>query len=200
MSRDPDGGLEDLFGGVAERAPAEEPVVAEEKRRSRTGRIVGNVLLVVLATVVTVAVLRSQGISVSVLLIVAAFASLRLLMLAVSEVAPPPLPRAKGRRGEESGDYRWAGNDTLRVAVRRWEQQLDWAQHDAERFSRIVQPALAELVDERLRLRHGITRASDPRKARELLGEPLWQVLDDPGRRPPKARELSAYVDALEKI
>ena len=142
----------------------------------------------------------AQGISVSVLLIVAAFAALRLLLLAVSEVAPPPLPRAKGRRGEDSGDYRWAGNDTLRVAVRRWEQQLDWAQHDSERFSRIVQPALAELADERLRLRHGVTRASDPRRARELLGEPLWQVLDDPGRRPPKARELSAWVDALEKI
>ncbi|MFI7598626.1 hypothetical protein [Actinoplanes sp. NPDC049681] len=200
MSRDPDGGLEDLFGGVAERSPAEEPLVAERKPRSRAFRIAGNVLLVVLATVVTVAVLRSRGISVSVLLIVAAFAALRLLMLAVSEVAPPPLPRVNRRRGEENGDYRWAGNDTLRVAVRRWEQQLDRAQHDGERFSRIVQPALAELADERLRLRHGITRASDPRRARELLGEPLWQVLDDPGRRLPKARELSAYVDALERI
>ncbi|MEV4638104.1 hypothetical protein AB0J80_12215 [Actinoplanes sp. NPDC049548] len=200
MSRDPDGGLEDLFGGVADPAPAEEPAIAEEKPRSRTWWIVRNVALVAVATVVTVAVLRSQGIKVSVLLVVAAFAALRLLMVAVSEVAPPPLPRPKGRRGEENGDYRWAGNDTLRVAVRRWEQQLDWAQHDAERFSRIVQPALAELADERLRLRHGITRASDPRRARELLGEPLWQVLDDPGRRSPKTRELSTYVDALEKI
>ena len=32
----------------------------------------------------------------------------------------------------------------------------------------------AELTDERLRQRHGITRASDPRRARQLLGEPLW--------------------------
>jgi len=198
MSRD-DGGLEELFSGGAER-PAEEPQEAPEKPRSLTGWIVRNALLVAVATAVTVAVLRSQGIKVSVLLVVAAFVALRLLMLAVSEVAPPPPPRARGGRGEESGDYRWAGNDTLRVAVRRWEQQLDWSQHDAERFSRIVLPALTELADERLRLRHGVSRASDPRRARELLGEPLWQVLHDPGRRPPKAREMSAVVDALEKI
>jgi hypothetical protein len=199
MSADRDGGLEDLFSAGAER-PAEEPQEAPAKPRSRVGWILRNTLLVAVATAVTVAVLRSQGIKVSILLVVAAFVALRLLMLAVSEVAPPPPPRARGGRGEESGDYRWTGNDTLRVAVRRWEQQLDWSQHDAERFSRIVLPALTELADERLRLRHGISRTSDPRRARELLGDPLWQVLHDPGRRPPKAREMSTVVDALEKI
>ena len=199
MSTDRDAGLEDLFSAPVER-PVEEPQEAPPKPRSRMAWILRNTLLVAVATAVTVAVLRSLGIKVSVLLVAAAFVALRLLMLAVSEVAPPPLPRSRGNRGEESGDYRWAGNDTLRVAVRRWEQQLDWSQHDAERFSRIVLPALTELADERLRLRHGVTRASDPRRARELLGEPLWQVLHDPGRRPPKAREMSAVVDALEKI
>ena len=199
MSADSDAGLDDLFAGGAER-PAEEPQEAPAKPRSRVGWVIRNVLLVGVATAVTVAVLRSQGIKGSILLVVAAFVALRLLMLAVSEVAPPPPPKGRGGRGEESGDYQWAGNDMLRVAVRRWEQQLDWSQHDAERFSRIVLPALTELADERLRLRHGVSRASDPRRARELLGEPLWQVLHDPGRRPPKAREMSTVVDALEKI
>jgi len=131
---------------------------------------------------------------------VVAFVALRLLMFAVSEVAPPPLPRRRARGGEESGDYRWSGGDTLRVAVRRWEQQLDWSQNDAERFSRIVLPALSELTDERLRLKHGITRDSDAQRARELMGETMWQLLNEPGRRAPKPRELSAYVDALERI
>jgi hypothetical protein len=121
-------------------------------------------------------------------------------MLAVSEVAPPPLPRPSARGGEEDGDYRWAGTDTLRAAVRSWERQLDWSQSDTERFSRNVLPVFAELADERLRLKHGVTRASDPRRARELLGEPLWEFLDEPGRHPPKPRELSTYVEALEKI
>ena len=200
MSREPDGGLEDLFGSRPDEVVVAEPEELVEKPRSRVAWIVRNVLLITVATVVTVAGLRSRGISVSILLIVAAFVALRLLMLAVSEVAPPPLPRRAARRGEEDGDYRWAGTDTLRVAVRRWEQRLDWSQQDPERFSRNVLPVFAELTDERLRLKHGITRASDPRRARELLGEPLWEFLDDPGRRALKARDLSTYVEALEKI
>jgi hypothetical protein len=200
VSREPDGGLEDLFGSRPDEVVVAEPEELVEKPRSRVAWIVRNVLLITVATVVTVAGLRSRGISVSVLLIVAAFVALRLLMLAVSEVAPPPLPRRAARRGEEDGDYRWAGTDTLRVAVRRWEQRLDWSQQDPERFSRNVLPVFAELTDERLRLKHGITRASDPRRARELLGEPLWEFLDDPGRRALKARDLSTYVEALEKI
>ncbi|GAA3336817.1 hypothetical protein GCM10020358_10800 [Amorphoplanes nipponensis] len=201
MSREQDGGLEDLFGSrPAEVMLPDPPEDTADRPRSRLGWAVRNVLLVGVATVVTVAALRSRGISVSVLLIVAAFVALRLLMLAVSEVAPPPLPRSAARRGEDDGDYRWAGTDTLRVAVRRWEQQLDWSQRDAEKFSRNVLPVLAELADERLRLRHGITRASDPRRARELLGGPLWEFLDQPGRRAPKPRDLDTYVEALEKI
>ena len=200
MSREPDGGLEGLFGSRPDEAVVAEPEEIVEKPRSRAGWIVRNVLLVAVATVVTVAGLRSRGISVSVLLVVAAFVALRLLMLAVSEVAPPPLPRQAARRSEDDGDYRWAGTDTLRVAVRRWEQRLDWSQQDPERFSRNVLPVFAELADERLRLRHGFTRASDQQRARELLGEPLWNFLDEPGRRPPKAGELSTYVEALEKI
>jgi len=195
-----DGGLEDLFGGRREEVVVEEPAEVAERPRSRVGWIIRNVLLIGVATLVTVAGLRSRGISVSVLLIVAAFVALRLLMLAVSEVAPPPPPRAATRGGEEHGDYRWAGTDSLRVAVRRWEQALGWSQSDAEKFSRNVLPALAELTDERLRLKHGITRSSDPRRARELLGEPLWRILAEPGPRPPKARELAGYVDALERI
>jgi hypothetical protein len=201
MSREQDGGLEDLFGSrPAEVMLPDAPEDDGEKPRSRIGWAVRNVLLVAVATVVTVAALRARGINVSVLLIVAAFVALRLLMLAVSEVAPPPLPRPVTRRGEDEGDYRWAGTDTLRAAVRRWEQRLEWSQHDFERFSRNVLPVFAELADERLRLKHGFTRASDPRRARELLGEPLWEFLDEPGRRSPKPRELSTYVEALEKI
>jgi hypothetical protein len=201
MSREQDGGLEDLFGSrPAEVMLPDPPEEEAEKPRSRIGWVVRNLLLVAVATVVTVAALRSRGINVSVLLIVAAFVALRLLMLAVSEVAPPPVPRPATRRGEDEGDYRWAGTDTLRAAVRRWEQRLEWSQHDFERFSRNVLPVFAELADERLRLKHGFTRASDPRRARELLGEPLWEFLDEPGRRSPKPRELTTYVEALEKI
>lgn len=203
MSGDRDGGLDDLFSFSAEPAVVDElppPVV----RRSWAGWVIRNVLLIAAATTVTIAGLRSAGIGVSIVLVVCAFVALRLLMLAVSEVAPPPAPgRPKGRLLTESDndyDYRFGGTDMVRVAVRRWEQRLDWSQSDPDRFTGNLLPVLAELTDERLRLRHGLTRASDPRRARELLGEPLWQLLHDPPRRPPKPRELAGHVETLEKL
>jgi hypothetical protein len=194
-----DGGLEELFGFTDEPA-APEPPAEQERPRSRASWLIRNALLVAVATVVTVAALRIAGTRVSILIIVAAFTALRLLMLAVAEVAPPPAVRAARRPAEDSGDYSWAGTDSLRAAVRRWEQRLDWSQSDAVRFSRNVLPVLAELTDERLRLRHGITRSSDPRRARELIGEPFWRVLTDPGLRPPKRQELATYVEVLERL
>jgi len=202
MSAEPDGGLDQLFSFAEEQAVDELP--PPEKRRSRVGWVIRNGLLVAVATVVTIAGLRSAGIGVSVLLVVAAFVALRLLMLAVAEVAPPPTPgRPKGRPHAESDndyDYRFGGTDMVRVAVRRWEQRLDWSQSDPDRFTGTLLPVLAELTDERLRLRHGLTRASDPRRARELIGESLWQLLSDPPRRPAKPRELAGHVETLEKL
>jgi hypothetical protein len=142
------------------------------------------------------ALLHARGIKVSLLLVVTAFLALRLMMWAVSQVAPPPAPRRPAQAGSPDGQR----GDTLQQAVRRWERQLDWSKDDGERFSRIVLPALAELTDERLRLRHGVTRESDPRRAREIMGEPLWQVLAGSERRLPKPREMASLVDALERI
>jgi NTP pyrophosphatase (non-canonical NTP hydrolase) len=88
----------------------------------------------------------------------------------------------------------------VRTAVRQWEHRLDWSQNDGDRFSSNLLPVLSELTDERLRLKHGITRASDPRRARELLGEPLWQLLAEARGRPPKQRELAGYVETLEQL
>jgi hypothetical protein len=192
-----DAGIDDLLSfGDAE--PAAEPV----RTRSWSGWLLRDALLGVAATAATVALLRLAGIRMSAVLVAAGFIALRALHLLLVEVTPPPTPKTVGRRraGEEDGFYRWTGGDALRGAVRRWESRLDWSQNEPGRFSRNVLPELAELADERLRQHHGITRASDPRRARELLGEPLWQLLAEPDRRPPKARDWAALVAALEKL
>jgi hypothetical protein len=195
------GGLDELLSMVDEPA-VEERREPAERPRSRVLWATRNVLLVAVATVVTVAVLRFARVGVSVVVVAAAFVALRLLMLAVAEVAPPPAPMPAARRtsADTDGFYHWAGTDSLRSAVRRWEQRLEWSRSDPDAFARNVSPVLGELADERLRLHHGITRASDPRRARELLGEPLWLALADPGRRPPRQRDLDAYVETLERL
>lgn len=189
-----DGGLDELFSLRDE--PVEEAAEPVVKKRSTPLWILRNALLIVAATVVTVAALRAAGTHVSILLIVAFYTGLRLVLYAVGEVAPPPLP--KRRRDLAKGGDRTP--DSLRAAVRRWERNLDRAHSDPDLYARNVLPVLAELADERLRLRHGITRASDPRRARELLGDPLWAALHDRGRRSAKSSELETYVNALERL
>jgi len=190
------GGLDELFGGRDEPAVADEPG-PEQRKRSWLGWTLRNLLLIGLATAVVVAALRSARYDISIVFVVAALAGLRLIMLAVAEVKAPPVPRRAGRSDASDGG---AGTDSMRAAVRRWERSLERAQADNDLYSRNVLPVLAELTDERLRLRHGITRATDPRRARELLGDPLWAALHDRGRRLPKARDLESYVDVLERL
>jgi hypothetical protein len=191
-----DGGLDDLFSARDE--PVEEAVTEPvAKQRSRSLWLFLNALLVAAATVVTVAALRAGGLRISVPLVVVFFIGLRVVLYAVSQVSPPPLPK---RRSAALASADSPAVDALRVAVRRWEGNLEQAHADADVYTRNLLPVLAELTDERLRLRHGITRLSDPRRARELLGDPFWAALHDPGRRSAKARELEAYVDTLERL
>jgi hypothetical protein len=189
-----DGGLEDLFS--AHEEPVEETPEPVRKQRSLALLILRNVLLIAALTVVAVAGIRSAGYRMSVPLVIFFFAGLRLVVWAVAQVSPPPQPKraAAGSAASEPAA------DSLRVAVRRWERNLDQAHADADVYTRNVLPVLAELTDERLRLRHGITRQTDPRRARELLGDPLWAALHDPGRRSPRVRELETYVDTLERL
>ena len=188
-----DGGLDDLFSFRDEPVEEAEPVT---KQRSTGLWILRNALLIAAATVVTVAALHAAGQSIPILLIAAFYTGLRLVLFAVSEVAPPPSP--KRRNGGDQAEGRQP--DSLRAAVRRWERTLDRAHADSDLYARNVLPVLAELADERLRLRHGITRASDPRRARDLLGDPLWAALHDRGRRSAKTSELETYVNALERL
>lgn len=192
--------LDDLFSAASDergRSGKGEPEDKGPKQRSKAVRVLLNLGLVAAATIVTMAVLRASDYRVSVVIVVAAFVGLRLIMLGVGLVKAPPRPKRSDR---EANDPDGPGADSLKAAVRRWERALDRAQSDADLYSRNVLPVLAELTDERLRLRHGITRATDPHRARELLGDPLWAALHDRGRRTPKTRELETYVEALERL
>jgi hypothetical protein len=84
------------------------------------------------------------------------------------------------------------GADGLAPAVHRWHVRLQ--------RKRTLQPNLAELVDERLRLRHGCTRASDPARARTLLGERLWAYLGESTARTPSPRDFAAMLKTVEEL
>ncbi|WP_341719059.1 hypothetical protein QQG74_04700 [Micromonospora sp. FIMYZ51] len=190
--------IDDLLSFEEER-----PVRTERREGGRLRALAGVLGVTAAATVVLVAGLRVIGLRVSLVVLVAAVLTLLVVRRIVAVLAPPPKsPRlAEASRGrEEDGMYNWASQDALRAAVNGWATPLEWSKTKPDRFTGRVLPRLAELADERLRLKHGVTRESDPGRARVLLGDRLWKFLETPPRRTPSPRDLAAIVAELEKI
>jgi len=73
---------------------------------------------------------------------------------------------------------------------------------DRRGYSRNVHPTLVSVVDERLRTRHGIDRAAEPARAREVLGDDLADFLRQPcpgpaGREPRHLADLLTRIESL---
>jgi hypothetical protein len=79
---------------------------------------------------------------------------------------------------------------------------LSWVrlQNDPHQFARTIQPRLIQLIDERLRLRHGIVRSVDPARARAVLGDPLWTFMTTPVRAQVTPADLTALIRQMEGI
>ncbi|MFI7607175.1 hypothetical protein ACIBTV_18810 [Micromonospora sp. NPDC049366] len=177
----------------------------ERERGSRTGQAVRALAGVAAVVVVLVVGLRAVGLRVSLLILIAGVAAVFAVRRVVAALAPPPPPppsAASRARAAEAGDgtWNWNARDALRSAINGWEVPLDWSATRPERFTGTILPRLGELADERLRLKHGVTRDSDPVRARALLGERLWTFLETPPRRTPSPRDLAVIVAELEKI
>lgn len=183
----------------------EEPPAPPRPARSGLGWVVRTTLYSAGLAALGVFALRVFGVRVPVLLALTLAYALLALRRVVRQVAVPRLPEVTGARPSadpmaDDGSYQWSGGDGQRAAVGRWEYRLEACQGDPQRFARTVVPMLADLVDERLRQRHGLTRASDPDRARALLGEPLWTFLATPVTRSPAPQDLAAMVGHMEAI
>ncbi|QOC93629.1 hypothetical protein [Micromonospora craniellae] len=191
--------IDDLLSFEEER-----PVQHEPLRGGWLRSVVAFLAVTAAATVVLVAGLRAVGLRVSLVVLVAGVVTVLAVRRIVATLAPPPRSGPAVARpqqdGEEDGMYNWDARDALRTAINGWELPLEWSKTQPERFSHLILPRIAELADERLRLKHGVTRESDPGRARALLGERLSTFLDTPPRRTPSPRDLAAIVAELEKI
>ncbi|WP_020574243.1 hypothetical protein [Actinopolymorpha alba] len=114
-------------------------------------------------------------------------------------VTPAPPLTALLREDTEAVAY--GVPDRPFAAVRRWEDRLDLIRGDPEYFGRVVVPAIADVVDERLRIAHGVTRAGNPERAAELLGPRMSGFLAGGGAgRVPSATELAALIKEVEEL
>jgi hypothetical protein len=179
----------------------EETPVAPRRERSRVRSWLTAVLIAAAGTAVVLLGLRLFGLTMPVGAVFAGCLALVVLRRTVRSVAVAPQPKLR-RVGTdpEDGSYVFSTGDGLREAVRQWESRLKSAQHDAGRFTESILPVLGELVDERLRQRHGITRDSDPQRARVICGDELWDFLTTSSRRKPSAKDYAVFVSQLEKI
>jgi hypothetical protein len=106
-------------------------------------------------------------------------------------VPPPELPEAQVR--PEPPD------DGL-LALSTLESRLSWGAADPHRFRERVRPELVALATDLLRTRRGVNLRTHPEDARQMLGEPLWQLMTGPLERSPSRAELSRAVAVLERI
>jgi|RhiMethySRZTD1v2_1073278.scaffolds.fasta_scaffold20029_6 hypothetical protein len=125
---------------------------------------------------------------------------LRRALLAVPVPAPPRAVYSDVWGTIDDPGPRFAPVDGVARAVERWAARFDWTERDASRFTSAVHPRLYELVEERLRQRHGMTMGTDPTRARALMGEQLWTFLHARVARTPSVREMTEIVGDMEKI
>jgi hypothetical protein len=189
--------LDDLLG-YEEDQPASHRQAAA---RSTYRWLIRPLVVSLLGAVMGGLLLRLAGVAVPYPLIFMVLLAALLLRRALAWIAPMAVPRDLLRPPAGPADAE-TERDGLRLAAGRWETRLSWVrlQNDPGQFSRTIQPRLVQLIDERLRLRHGVVRATDPARARALLGDPLWTFVTTPVRSPMAPRDLAALISRMEAL
>lgn len=171
----------------------------ESGNQRRSGANMAAVLPVILGCSVALWwILERLTIGVPYPLVIGSMLALYLLRTVLRAVKAPKLPITL--RTALASTASPGSDDGIREAARRWDQRLDYAQDDARHLTHLIQPAFADVVDERLRLVHGISRASDPVLARTLVGPQLWKFITEPVPRQVTPQEIATMVAQMEAI
>ncbi|MGI5245508.1 hypothetical protein [Dactylosporangium sp. CA-139066] len=209
-------GLDELFD-VGRSAPR--PDARPSRRPSRpfdTRWWIRRLFIAVALTVVGCGVLYVAGYQVSIPLVLLSIVAVQVMRqmlvqvhaddlppavtgsgLAPARLEPPGRPERTGRR--ELRDAVPSGDGIL-LAVAKWDDRFVWGERDPGRFAAVVVPRFTDLVDARLRQRHGITLAGAPEQARRLVGEELWQLLHYTPSRVPSPQDIASIVAKVEAL
>jgi hypothetical protein len=182
--------------------PEEEPSPHRARRRSRYRWLIAPVLISAVGAVVGGGILRLMGLGAPYTLIFMVLLVVQLLRRTLAWIAPARVPASLLHPVESAGRVGETAADGLYLATARWDTRLSWVrlQHDPAQFARTVQPRIVQLLDERLRLRHGVRRETEPDRARELLGDALWTFATRPVARSMTPRELAALITQMEAL
>lgn len=202
--------LDDLLGFEEHEAEPEQPA----RSRTDTGWwwLLKAALLAAVVAVPVWGLFRLVSVEVPYPLIFMVFLVGRTLRALLQWIAPQPLPHTMMRPSVELVSEDQAGGtaqDGLYLATARWDTRLSWARlhgtdrsrgSEASQFARTVQPKLVEIIDERLWLRHAVSRSVDPVRAQALLGEQLWGFVTQPVSKNPSPRDIAGLIALMEQI
>lgn len=201
MAREQDVGIDDLLGAPAEGEPEPDPQSEPEPARSWRTRLWWTALVAAAVAGAAYVVSLPLGLKIPYILLFAGCFALLAVRRAVRAVAAPRM--TVGVRPPAPVDPRIDPTrvpDGIELALGRWNNRLSASERDPQRFLSVVRPRLAEIAEERLRQRHGVSRADDPQRARQLMGERLWTFLFAPLTGVPNPRELADVVEDMEKL
>jgi hypothetical protein len=70
----------------------------------------------------------------------------------------------------------------------------------SQTFVRRIRPMLLELATDRLVHRHGIDPGLEPDRARDLVGEQVWNLITGTDARTASFAEIEQAVQTIEKL
>jgi hypothetical protein len=169
---------------------------------SRYRWLIAPLVISALGAFVGMMLLRLSGLAVPYVLLFAVLLVAQLLRRTLRWIDARPIPPGLREPIVEADGSAPAPADGMQLALARWDTRLAWVrmQHDPHQFARTVQPRLIQLVDERLRLRHGVVRSADPVRARAILSGPLWTFMTTPVRTAVTPADLAQLIRQMEEI
>jgi hypothetical protein len=170
-----------------------------QARRAAAWKTVLILVLIVLISFGLYKMLRSFAVGTPYVLILAILLALFGLRRVLTGIRAPVLP-ATLRQPPPRRRPAPAPGDGIRAEVRHWDTRLDYARDDPRHLNHLIRPAIIDIIDERLRLFHGIDRAADPEQAREIMGPMLWTFITEPVRRRVTPNDLATLVAQMEAL
>jgi hypothetical protein len=107
------------------------------------------------------------------------------------------------RQDEKFAAMRSRNNDNRTQFLATWVQESDRerrAGEGSQTFVRRIRPMLLELTTDRLVHRHGIDPRLEPDRARELVGDQVWNLITGSDARTASFAEIEQAVQTIEKL
>jgi hypothetical protein len=85
-------------------------------------------------------------------------------------------------------------DDGVETSVARWISRIDFGSEE------LLHGTIVALIDERLKLEHGIDRAASPALAKDVVGPELWRFITETRHRRHQPDELTKLIARMEAL